>query len=72
MHCSKSKFNILWTYVKISDVLLLFEAGIKYIKVQFNTKVVIIKLDRETSFSNKFSDFVIEKGYKVERSVPNT
>jgi len=40
--------------------------------VQFDAKVVIIKLDRETSFSNKFSDFVMEKGYKVERSAPDT
>jgi hypothetical protein len=40
--------------------------------VQFDGKVVAVKLDRETSFSNKFYDFVIEKGYKVERSAPDT
>jgi hypothetical protein len=72
MHCTKSKFNILWTHAKISDALLLFEAGIKYIEVQFNGKVVAVKLDGETSFSNKFYDFVIEKGYKVERLAPDT
>jgi hypothetical protein len=33
---------------------------------------VAVKLDRETSFSNKFYDFVIEKGYKVKRSAPDT
>jgi hypothetical protein len=33
---------------------------------------VAVKLDRETSFSNKFYDFIIEKGYKVERLAPNT
>ena len=63
---------MLWTHAKISDVLPLFKAGIKYIKVQFDEKVVVVKLDRETSFSNKFYDFVIEKGYKVKRSAPNT
>jgi hypothetical protein len=72
MHCTKSKFNILWTHAKISDVLLLFEVGIKYIEVQFDGKVVAVKLDRETSFSNKFYDFVMEKGYKVERLAPDT
>ncbi len=33
MYYTKSKFNILQTYAKISDALLLFEVGIKYIKV---------------------------------------
>jgi hypothetical protein len=33
---------------------------------------VVVKLDKETSFSNKFYDFVIEKGYKVERLAPDT
>ena len=63
---------MLQTYAKISDVLLLFKAGIKYIKVQFDAKVVIVRLNRETLFGNNFSDFVIEKGYKVKRLAPNT
>jgi hypothetical protein len=72
MHCTKSKFNMLWTHAKISDALPFFKAGIKYIEVQFDGKVVAVKLDRETSFGNKFYDFVMEKGYKVERSAPDT